>query len=178
MSTSTPIDLAERLHDVHLPPEVAAWPLAPAWWLLFGVLVCLTAFFIWWRRRRQRRRAANLYRVSAQSELESAYQQWQESGNDVAFLRVANSLLKRCCLHLQPWLAAGHLGAAWCNELRRLSPGSLSPESELALTVELYQANPTVDVDEVYREVLHWLDQHSSVNQANSGESADEGSDA
>lgn len=44
------------LKDIHLPSEVAVWPLAPGWWLLAGLLV-LGAVAVWLAVRRYRRGA-------------------------------------------------------------------------------------------------------------------------
>lgn len=46
------------LRDVHVPPSPSAWPPAPGWWLVIGlvaVLLAIGAFLLW--RRRQRLRA-------------------------------------------------------------------------------------------------------------------------
>lgn len=44
------------LKDIHLPSEVAVWPLAPGWWLLIGLLV-LIAVAVWLGVKRYRRGA-------------------------------------------------------------------------------------------------------------------------
>lgn len=44
------------LRDIHLPPSVGSWPLAPGWWLLL-VLLSAASWWGWrtWRRRHLRR---------------------------------------------------------------------------------------------------------------------------
>jgi len=44
----------EGLRDIHLPPPVAAWPPAPGWWALMGVVVLTAAGVTWLVRRRRR----------------------------------------------------------------------------------------------------------------------------
>lgn len=49
-----------QLRDIHLPEAVSAWPPAPGWWLLGGVLLAGSgaAIYLLRRHRRSRRTAA------------------------------------------------------------------------------------------------------------------------
>lgn len=55
------------LRDIHLPGEVAWWPLAYGWWIVIGLLIAAAAFAAIVYRRRYRERAAirGLKRVAA-----------------------------------------------------------------------------------------------------------------
>lgn len=164
MATSAPINLSEQLRDVHLPPEVGLWPLAPAWWALLLILCGLSLMLWWWRTRLRNQRRRNRYRVSARHELELAFETWRETGEVATYLAQVNAVLKRCCLALHAELSAGKQGGEWCQLLRELGPSIFSSESELALTVAIYQSAPEVNVEQLHSEACDWIEQHAITN--------------
>lgn len=44
-------DLLNNLHDIHTPPPVSWWPLAPGWWIAAACVFLLGAFIWWWMHR-------------------------------------------------------------------------------------------------------------------------------
>ena len=57
-SAMSPSDLP--LRDIHLPPDLGLWPLAPGWWLLLGLLIIAALSLLCVLRFRQRRRLRRL----------------------------------------------------------------------------------------------------------------------
>ena len=102
-----------QLHDISTPADPSWWPLAPGWWVLFGLvlamLVAVVVFSWWWRKTALRR--------VARQEL----QQLEHNHNqlsDQAFLMQAAHLLRRLCLQ-QDDAVAGLTDAAWADYLNQ-----------------------------------------------------------
>ncbi len=100
------------LQDIHLPPAVGWWPVAPGWWLLLGLLCLLMLFsylgWHFWRARRLRRLA--LVRLNALAKL------------PVSELAAPLSrLLRQAAIsHFPRQGTAGLSGEAWLEFLDRL----------------------------------------------------------
>ncbi len=119
----------ERLHDLVPPPEVAAWPPAPGWYVMMAAAGALLFLLFLYRRRVWR---ANAWRREALRDLEAA--------NDAASIA---ELLRRAALAIAPreeialtngtrwaeWLA-GRLPQPMPDEVRaQLIAGPYAPGS-------------------------------------------------
>lgn len=105
---SSPLD---QLADIHLPPAIAAFPWAPGWWLLLGlVLIVMLASFLWLRHRRRN----NAFRRAALTELSGL----ATTEKDAEFAQQLNQLLRRVALHsFSKDNIAGLSGDKWTNFL-------------------------------------------------------------
>ena len=107
-NTGMPVDLP--LQDIHLPGAVGHWPLAPGWWLLFGLLVLLIGltFFArrFWRARRLRRLA--LARLNELAKLPAT-----DLAPDLS------RLIRQAAISHFPRDCAGLSGQAWLEFLDR-----------------------------------------------------------
>ena len=102
----------DNLRGLAEPPPVSWWPLAPGWWVLFGILVALAAFisvkcWLSWR--------GNAYRRAALRELEGA--------DGIAAVA---ELLKRTALVAYPRDEVAPLtGDRWCDWLESKGRGEM-----------------------------------------------------
>ena len=108
-------DPLAQLRDIHTPLPVDWWPPAPGWWVLLLLALLLVAVLCIWCLRKYR---AGAYRRMARTELHSAYRDWQQQGNDQAYLQAANSILKRTAITGYNDQGVQALnGARWCEFL-------------------------------------------------------------
>lgn len=112
----TPDSLTLPLRDIHLPPEIGLWPVAPGWWLLLGALLLVGFGTLLLIRQRQRRR----YRRLA---LQSLAQVECLEGQDLAV--ALSRLLRQAALcHFPRAEVAGLSGRAWLDFLDQPFPDS------------------------------------------------------
>ena len=163
--------LKQNLKDIHLPPEVGLWPLAPGWWVLLVLILGMLMVTI---HKLRQYRAKNRYRKTAAKLLNQSYIEWQDQNNTSQYLQTANSLLRRSVMHATnngdqtPFndklnASIGATGKTWIEILNSLSKQNLTEVTESALTVKIYQQNPNVDIEQVHQELNAWINKHKSL---------------
>ena len=150
--------LEQQLRDIQTPAEIGWWPLAPGWWILL-VLGLALLWVISYQIRRYIK--SNKYRKSARSELDQLLSDWHLSEDTPTFLAGCNALLRRIILSFgHHGFKASALGQQWSETLASLTPTTLPPEVEQALTVECYRRQPNVDVEQLHSHLVQWLKTH------------------
>jgi hypothetical protein len=86
------------LHDIHLPPAVSWWPLAPGWWLLLLLAIIMIGAVVWWRRRRRLRQ----WRVDALIALKQVEQAYAQHRDEVQLVNELSVWLRRVCVSVFP----------------------------------------------------------------------------
>ena len=142
------------LKDIHLPPEIGFWPIAPGWWFLFSLLLVVLGLVWWWRRYRQRQQ---LFKEARQLLLQIEQQVNADSREKLIQL---SALLRRVALTLEPRDAVASLsGAAWLRYLDQdLSDAPFSQGAGRCLADVTYrpQAEP-VDFAALSKISQQWL---------------------
>lgn len=139
----------DRLNDIALPPEVAAWPPAPGWWVLIAALLALGGFLVhkqWkvWR--------ANAYRREALHDLAVAH--------DAASI---SEILRRCALAFTPRITiATKTGEAWVEWLDSKSPEKIPADLRNLLISGPYTQPPKHQVDELREFATRWIHDHKA----------------
>ena len=105
------------LRDLHLPDAISWWPLAPGWWVLFGLLLMVTGFVL---QRYLERRARSTARRYALRQLDDLLTDYETHRNVVRFAAKVSELLRRTMLAYAPRQdIAGLAGEAWLEWLDR-----------------------------------------------------------
>jgi hypothetical protein len=150
--------LAE-LAPLRTPPPVGWWPPAPLWWVLAALVLLALALLAQTARRRRRARA---YRREALRQLKALYAAWEQSGDDLAYLRAASRLLKATALRAVPRAdVAGLHGVSWAAWLARTAPTAPAPATAWAEALYADSAQQgTVDIRALQQFFCHWIRCH------------------
>ncbi len=103
------------LRDLHLPEMIGWWPVAPGWWLLFGLLLFGLGFIAW--------RALQKYRMNADrrralSQLRRLQAEYDHSHDAVSLGVEISELLRRAMLaYARRDEVAGLTGTNWLEWL-------------------------------------------------------------
>ncbi|MEX2480337.1 MAG: DUF4381 family protein [Gammaproteobacteria bacterium] len=137
------------LRDVHVPPPVPWWPLAPGWYGLAAVVVLAVLAGWWvWRRRRQGRMAR-----AALAELEAIEARFKADGEGHRCARGLSRLARQLALIGHDPRAVAATGDEWLAVLDEMAETPLpetlrpvlreapySPAAAAALPAERYTA--------------------------------------
>ena len=135
------------IRDLHLPPEIGWWPLAPGWWVIIGLLAILAAIGL---RAFLKGLAASRARRFALRQLEQAKVEYQTHGNLVMLGTSLSELLRRTMLAYAPRAeVAGLSGDAWAEWLDRDLPQPLFSRGEGRALLELPYRSPKADTSDV-----------------------------
>jgi len=149
-------DPLAQLHPLREPAAIGAWPPAPGWWILAGLLLAAigVALFLWWRHyRRQAYRRQGLARLG---ELRAAV---DASGDTAAYAQGVNALLKAVALQRFPRkdVAAAN-GEQWLAFLRDSTQEQWDVPAALADAP--YRPQPDIDIQALHRGAAHWIQAH------------------
>lgn len=135
------------LRDLHLPPDISWWPLAPGWWVLLAILAVGLGWLLYqsllrWRAGKPRRTA-----LRQLVQLKKAYQQ---SGNTQRLGIDLSELLRRAMLAYAPRSeVAGLAGERWLDWLDQGMDEKAFSQGAGKMIESLPYRNPELDAQGV-----------------------------
>lgn len=148
-SMANPLD---ALRDIHTPPPIGWWPLAPGWWILAALIIIAIAAIVYWYKRRPKKKVIVDYRQTTLSELEKI----ANTEQDDAFIQELTVLMKRYVHAYQP-NAAALTGKAWIDFLDQTGGQGQFQTYHHQLCVAPYQPGKTEQKDELIKLVKNWI---------------------
>lgn len=148
--------ILEQLRDVHAPPPVGMWPLAPGWWFVLALL-CIASVYALWRLAPWLR--SLVYRYNATRALDALM---AREPDEQQMLSSVNLILRRTAQYAYPRHHASALAAReWLKFLDRSAHmNGFSRGAGLALAQEAYKMHPRADREKLYRLARHWIRHH------------------
>ncbi|MDO6838361.1 DUF4381 domain-containing protein [Paraglaciecola chathamensis] len=144
----------EQLKDIHVPPQVSAWPPAYGWWLVALVCILAAAVITFVLMKRRRFNSAKREALIELSQISSEQTDWP--------IRI-NTLLKRVCLRYFPNEQAANLHTSqWQDFLSGQLPESKQASFNTAFSTfqsQLYRpdAPNADDFQQIHTQVNVWL---------------------
>ena len=128
------------IRDLHLPPEIGWWPLAPGWWVLLALVVLAVGLLLWISYKRFVANNARRYATRELDRLVAEFEQHQDMQRLGSGL---SALLRRAVLAYAPRSeVAGLTGKDWAQCLNRGLSQPVFTEGAGRLLLELPYRNP------------------------------------
>lgn len=150
-------DLLSQLKDIHQPPAVSWWPLAPGWYVVLAILLLVLGVigYRYYRKQQQQRRRQRIVQHAEQLLLQ--YQATQSAAS-IAQLAV---LLRRAAIEKfsRDTVASLH-GEAWLSFLEANSNDTehaFTQGSGRLLLSAPYQAHTVPDAEPLFTLVINWI---------------------
>jgi len=168
MSAPDPASL-QNLNDIVLPEAAGWWPLAGGWYVMFGLLLVVLAWFAYTSVKRW---IDNRYRRAALYQLQLLTEDIDNADKRDYALRQLPVLLKRTALSAYPRSQLASLtGKQWHDFLNsKVSKPSFTESTTIILDKVAYSVGElnTVDpgtADKLLKACRHWLKHHHHSHQ-------------
>lgn len=152
-------DALVQLKDIHLPPAIGWWPLAPGWYVLMALFFIVAVFCMYRAYQRYLNGRAKKHALTL---LDLYTTQYAKEGNTQLTSARISELLKRVALVYYPrqQVASIH-GQAWINFLNKTS-NKLDFEAVKALLLDSpFKPNERVDLHPLITLAKLWIKQRT-----------------
>ncbi len=146
-----------ELRDIHMPPSIGWWPLAPGWYLLSGLVVAavlLSCYLLSKRYTKARAKSAAL------KLLQRYYDEYQQCGNSQQMSMKISALLRRVALAYFPRQQVASLqGEAWLDFLTHNAKGIDFSVLQDYLLIMPYQTQSQKNLKPLFEAARAWIKQ-------------------
>ncbi len=153
----------QQLKDIHLPPAINAWPLAPGWIALYviGLVMVGYIFYVCYQRAKQK-----ITVKFATAKLKHLRELLSDNPNQVNVAAEVSTLIRRTALHYyHREEIAGLTGSAWLDFLNRSgNTMQFTLETGRLLIDAPYQKNSATDLAPLFDLAQAWLTTISKKN--------------
>lgn len=146
------------LRDIHLPPPISIWPLAPGWYIAAGLLLSGLAvlgllLYRYHRREHNRRLALR--------QLAHIVQEYHHTAQTTHSLAALNRLLRQVALlYYPPQQVASLHGSAWLSFLdNSIHTRAFTQDAGRLLSDIAYQDSSTADPAALFALAKQWITQ-------------------
>ncbi len=154
------------LKDIHLPPDISLWPLAPGWWMLMALLLVFVVLMARWARRHYRKMSASIHlRRQSQTLLAQYAQDYETNRNAQQLAQNTNALLRRVVLSVGHLQAARYTDDQWVSFIKShwKNTAPFPPHIDPLLVTQPYTPEPILnhsDLVTCLAQLKQWLDDY------------------
>lgn len=147
-----------QLRDIHLPPAIGFWPLAPGWYILGFLVILLMILFGMHCMRRYQQGKAKRQALCLLKQVEAHFLQHQDAQKVCIQL---SELLHRVALAYYPRRDVASLhGEKWIKFLnQQANKIDFTPLSASLIRIPYQQEASNIDVDLLFKLTKHWIEQ-------------------
>lgn len=153
----------QQLKDIHLPPAINTWPLAPGWITLFALLLIALVYLIYVVYRRHKKKYTVKYALARLAQIKLLMADNPEGVNIAAEI---STLIRRTALYYyRREEIAGLSGNDWLSFLNRSGHTTqFTEETGRLLIYAPYQKSITADLMPLLTLTASWLNTISKSN--------------
>ena len=144
-----------QLKDIHLPPPISFWPIAPGWILLYFLTCLALGFAVFkWRELKKRHLIIN-YALTQLTELQTLA---QHNPQNVYIAAEISTLIRRTALHYFPRAAiAGLSGQQWLTFLNESGRTTQFTDQVGQLLLDAPYRKQQADLTPLFSLVRQWF---------------------
>jgi len=148
-----------QLRDIHLPKPIGLWPMAPAWYVLAGLLMLMVIGGIYYVRLKQQRGRAKREALRLLSEYEQQLAAGQTAATVAA--QVSDVLRRVALVYFPRQEVAGLQGQVWVDFLDKTAGAPLHFKTNQTLLLDLpFQKEGTnADLQPLFANARAWIKQ-------------------
>lgn len=146
----------QQLKDIHLPPPINTWPIAPGWIGLLVLVFALLSYLLYlWHKANKRKYTVKF----ALAKLEKLQHSMTENPKNINIAAEISILLRRTALHyFRREEIAGLSGKHWLHFLNRSGDTTkFTEETGTLLTDAPYRKDSTPDLTPLFTLARAWL---------------------
>ena len=154
------VDALAQLKDIHLPPSVGWWPLAPGW---YGLILILIGLAVWITYAFYKKHLNSLAKKEALALLKTYSAQYERDKNAQLASSRISELLRRVALVYYPRREVASIhGEAWMDFLNQTSKNINFIPVKSMLLDSPFKTEETVNLKPLFTRAEHWIKQRKA----------------
>lgn len=150
-------DPLTQLKDIHLPEAISWWPLAPGWYVLIALGLCLITIITYQLFKKYAHALAKKQALKLLAHYQKQYQ--QEHNVPLSSAKVTELLRRVALVYFPREQVASLQGEAWLQFLNQTGKGTNFNSVRKQLLEAPFQADNNIDLKPLFQQAQQWIKQ-------------------